>query len=339
MPWLPFTPAAPCSSFAASSPDIARTWSMCTTHSPMISPWVVRVAANAKVPVVQTVHNYRHNCVRGTYFRDGALCEDCRGRSPWPAVLHACYRGSRAESAAMALALVAHRSTWLRVDRFLAVSAFVGEHLVAAGIPRERVSVKANVVPDPGIPHPPGRTVLFAARLDREKGALLLLEAWRLSRPQGYRLVIAGDGEDAAEVASAASSMDDVEYVGAVGRERMQSLMRDAGVVAVPSLWYEGAPMSIVEAWSHGRPVIASAIGSLSAMVDDRTGWLAEPTAEGFARVLGSLDPASIASRGVSARAAYQQTSTPAAVLRDLLAAYEAVQAPDKDTVGNVGRP
>ncbi len=78
--------------------------------------------------------------------RDGAVCEDCAGRTPWRGVKHACYRDSRAASAALALSLVVHRSlkTFARIDRFLAVSEFVRGKYVEAGIAAARVTVKPN---------------------------------------------------------------------------------------------------------------------------------------------------------------------------------------------------
>ena len=73
---------------------------------PLISPWVIRVAKHAGIPVVQTVHNYRHACPASTSFlRDGAICEDCMGKKfPWPGAVHGCYRESRPQSLLMAIA-------------------------------------------------------------------------------------------------------------------------------------------------------------------------------------------------------------------------------------------
>src|SRR5581483_7496913 len=88
---------------------------------PLISPWIVRTAHAHGLPVVQTVHNYRQVCAPGLYFRDGRICTDCKGRAfPLPAVVHSCYRGSRAQSAVMATALTVHRGTWRSVDRYVA---------------------------------------------------------------------------------------------------------------------------------------------------------------------------------------------------------------------------
>jgi hypothetical protein len=138
---------------------------------PLISPWIVRTAAAEGVPVVQSVHNLRHVCVNGLGFRDGQVCHDCVGhRLPWPAVVHGCYRGSRAQSTIMAAALATHRSTWPRVDRFLVCNPEMGDSLVSLGVPRARVVFKANAVTDPGPASPPapGCGFLLASRLSEE---------------------------------------------------------------------------------------------------------------------------------------------------------------------------
>ncbi|MGH3680141.1 MAG: glycosyltransferase, partial [Natronosporangium sp.] len=147
---------------------------------PLLSPWLVRTAHRYGLPVVHTVHNYRQVCAAGIYFRDGGICHDCRGRRLGvPAVVHRCYRGSRAQSAVMAVTLAAHRPTWRSVDRFVALTAGIAEHLQSYGVPAERIVVKPNAVADPGPPAPLGDGFLFASgRLAPEKGLGLLLDAW-----------------------------------------------------------------------------------------------------------------------------------------------------------------
>src|ERR1051326_6286986 len=95
---------------------------------PLISPSAYYACHAAGVPVVQTVHNYRLGCPQAGFFRDGRICEDCRGKAiAWPGVVHGCYHGSRATSGVIALMNAAHRlrGTWSkRVDVYIALSEF-----------------------------------------------------------------------------------------------------------------------------------------------------------------------------------------------------------------------
>ncbi|HYN94043.1 MAG TPA: glycosyltransferase, partial [Pilimelia sp.] len=238
---------------------------------PLLSPWVVRTAHRHGVPVVQTVHNYRQVCAPGVYFRDGHICTECRGRTLGvPAVVHRCYRGSRAQSAVMAVTLSAHRSTWRSVDRFVALTEAIAAHLRDYGIPADRIAVKPNSVPDPGPPAAvaPGAGFLFAGRLAPEKGLGLLLDAWD-RHPDGALgpLRIAGDGDQRALAEAAAARRADVTYLGPLDRAGVAAEVRRAAVVVTPSTWHDVLPTAILEALSHGRPVLGTALGGIPYLV------------------------------------------------------------------------
>ncbi len=195
---------------------------------PLISPWIVRTAKAMRVPVVQTVHNYRHVCANGLYFRDGHECTDCVGKAfPWPAIQHGCYRDSKLQSIPMATSLWAHRSTWMMVDRFLPVGEHVADHLRAFGIPDHKIIVRPNVVADPGEPKPLGHGALFVGRLSEEKGIRLLLDAWKLAGVGAdHTLTIAGDGELRPLVEAAAAADPSIKYLGLVPGAEVGGLVR-----------------------------------------------------------------------------------------------------------------
>ena len=91
--------------------------------------------------------------------------------------------------------------------------------------------------------------------------------------PVSIRLKIAGDGPLAAGVKAAAERNSGIEWLGEVSRDRVVELMQEASVLIFPSVWYEGFPMAIVEAFAVGLPVIASNIGSMSSLIQHgRTG-------------------------------------------------------------------
>jgi glycosyltransferase involved in cell wall biosynthesis len=245
---------------------------------PLWSPSVYHAAAKAGVPVVQTLRNYRLMCVNSLFFRDGHPCEDCLGRTlPWPGILHACYRGSRAGSSVVAGMITAHRllRTWqTKVNAYIALTAFAREKFIVGGLPAEKIMLKPNFVhPAPLLGHGGGGYALFVGRLSSEKGIGTLLEAWTLSDCV-LPLKIIGDGPDSARVAAAAANSPKIEYIGRKLAQEVVELMSSAEFLVFPSECYENMPRSIIEAFAVGTPVLASKIGAGLSMVEaDKTGF------------------------------------------------------------------
>jgi glycosyltransferase involved in cell wall biosynthesis len=319
---------------------------------PLLSPATHHALGAAGVAVVQTLHNYRLFCAPGTLLREGRPCHDCLGRTPpWPGVVHACYRDSRAATAAVAAMLTAHRllDTWERVDAFIALSEFAKKLFTAAGLPAERIQVKANfVAPDPGAGQHAEDFVLYAGRLSPEKGIRTLLEAWRLvtleesargdaeerplpagAEPAGGpppRLVVVGDGPLETEVAAAAAQLPGLSWLGRQSHARVLSLMGQARALVFPSLWYEMFPLVIAEAYARGLPVIGSRIGSTAELIEEGvTGRLfpAGDPAE-LARTLrwAARSARELDRLGRAARQAYQRRYTAEASGKRLLEIY-----------------
>lgn len=234
---------------------------------PTLSPAVIRAAAAASVPVVLTLHNYRLMCVPGTLLRDGQICEDCVGRStPWPGVVHRCYRGSMLGSGALATSLTLHRrlGSFDRVSLFLAVGTFVRNKHVEAGVPADRIRVKSNFAWPIGRREGRGDYSLFLGRLAREKGVETILEAWQEAPGE---LLVVGDGPDAERLRRLAPSR--VRFVGGVPASEVPLLIRRARALLLPSIWYEGQPRVVLEAYAAGVPVVATRIGGLEELVVD----------------------------------------------------------------------
>jgi glycosyltransferase involved in cell wall biosynthesis len=172
-------------------PDIVH----CHNLLPQVSPAAYYACKSAGVPVVQTLHNYRLFCPAGTFFHHGRICQDCT-RSLSYSVKHGCYRGSRSQSATVAMMLALHRrrETWTRsVDAYIALTQFSRDLFVALGLPDKKIHVKPNFVVQDTVPRTtPGRYALFVGRLSPEKGVLEMLRTW-LHLPQ-IPLVVVGDG-------------------------------------------------------------------------------------------------------------------------------------------------
>jgi glycosyltransferase involved in cell wall biosynthesis len=301
------------------SPDVVHVHNV----FPLISPWVVRVAGRHGVPVVQTVHNYRHGCVNGLHLRDGLVCTDCLDtRLGLPAVQHGCYRGSRLQSVPMAIGQVVHRPTWHEgVARFLALTPFMADWLAKTGVPSDRITVRPTWVRDPGVAGPPGSDVLYVGRLDAAKGIDRLLDAWALARCD-RRLVIAGDGPLRDRVRAAARDDPTIEWIGQVPSAHVATAMTDAAYLVVPSRVFEGYPLVVAEAFGRGRPVLTVSGGSVGTIVDDATGWVAHPSAEGLAAALATITDDDARARSLAARSSYEADNSPERGLASLLRVY-----------------
>ena len=290
---------------------------------PLISPAVHRAVRATGAATVQTLHNYRVTCANAQLARDGRPCEDCVTGSPYNAVLHGCYRGSRLGSLAVARMIDVHRrsGTWTEdVDRFVALTSFAKTRFVAAGLPAERIAIKPNGLVDPGRPSGGARSgILYVGRLSPEKGVLVLGAAARLAR---VPVAMLGDGPLAGELAR----LGGPSLLGAGDRGAVGAAMAGALALAVPSLWYEGLPMVIAEAFAAGTPVIASRIGALSDIVEDGvTGLLVRPgDAADLARAADWLadHPVEAARMGAAARAAFEERWSEEITTASLLSIY-----------------
>ncbi|GLZ81354.1 glycosyl transferase [Actinorhabdospora filicis] len=294
---------------------------------PFLSPAVVRTAHRHGVPVVQTIHNVRHECLNGLYFRDGRICHDCAGkRVDLPGILHGCYRGSRAQSVIMATSLAAHKGTWRSVDAFVALTPWIADYLVTFGVGRERIVVKPNSSPDPGPPTAVGDGFVYVGRLSAEKGIEAMLAAW--SRfPVGSlgQLTIVGDGPLRAMVEEAAALRADVNYLGRQPREHVDAAVRDASALLLPSMWEDILPTVAIEALANARPVLATNLGGMPYLVGD-AGWIVEPTVDGLANGLARARDEAADLAGI-ARARWESTFAPEVVTGQLIKIYEGVAA------------
>jgi glycosyltransferase involved in cell wall biosynthesis len=240
---------------------------------PLLSPAVYYAAREAGVPVVQTLHNYRLLCPAASFYRDGRVCEDClHARLPTPAVRHRCYRGSRSASAVVAAMLTVHRAlrTWSRaVELFIALSEFARAKLIEGGLPATKMIVKPNFTEDPGVRARGGEYALFVGRLSEEKGIETLLGAWEALGAL-LPLKVIGDGPRAHQVAMASRTVRGVEWLGRRPREEVVAAMAQARFLLFPSVWYEAFPLTIIEAYALGVPVIASHLGTMTTLVKHR---------------------------------------------------------------------
>ena len=275
-------------------PDIAHFHNI----FPLISPSAYYACKKMGVPVVQTIHNYRLLCPGAFFFRDGRICEKCIGNFfpiyqtlddyidnffnkkmsradnsilnfPWSAVFHKCYKKSYLYSFVVSLMIFIHRvlGTWInKVDGYIVLTEFGRFKFIEGGLPEDKIFVKSNFIyPDPGMREDfHGDYILFVGRLSAEKGLRTFLRTW--DNKENISLKIVGDGplrkelEDFVRI----KEINNIEFLGKKSKEEVYSLMKKACFLLFPSKWYEGFPLTILEAFACGLPVVAFRIGAMS---------------------------------------------------------------------------
>lgn len=286
---------------------------------PLLSPSVHYACRDAGVPVIQKISNFRLICPSALLLRDEHVCQDCIGKViPWPGVLHKCYRDSVAGSTVVAAMLAVHRllGTWEKiVDAYIARTGFSRDKLIEGGLPADKIGIIPSFAQDPGSStNGSGRFAFFAGRLSSEKGIATLLSAWDHLNGSSISLKVAGDGPLRDQVTRRAER-GGIEYLGALSRDEVQAIMHQAAFLVFPSVCYENFPLAIVEAFASGVPVVASGMGAMAEIIEDRrTGLHFRPgdPEDLAAKIAWAADhPAEIGRMRREARAEYLSKYTP----------------------------
>jgi glycosyltransferase involved in cell wall biosynthesis len=235
------------------------------------SPSVFWAARKKKIPVVYTLHNYRLLCPSGTLFHQGKLFLDSLQQNfPWKAIKNKVYRNSRFQTFWLAFVVWFHKKTgtWKNVDRYIALTPFGKDLFVSSNaiVFTNKIIVKPNFTYSDKSLNIKQRSdsFLFIGRLSEEKGIDCLLEAFKLT---GLKLKIGGNGHLIEQVKNISKEYSNIQYLGSLTREQVQQYMQKCAALVFPSIWHEGMPMTIIESFSQGLPVIASNLGAMASMI------------------------------------------------------------------------
>lgn len=255
---------------------------LCHVHNvyTQISPSILHTLADQKVPVVMTVHD--HHLVSPSYniWADGCG-PDLRGKGIVTGTVSRFHKQSFAASFMQMLTFKFHRALKIyekHVDLFICPSRHLSRQLLAAGFPKEKIRVLPNAI-DPGIVEPRydhDGYFVFVGRLSSEKGVETVIDLARRFPDETFK--IAGTGPQKAYLHRYAQEAGNVVFTGFQTGDSLKELYRGAKAVLVPSRVHENAPLAILEAMAAGTPVIASDVGGVPEIVEDRsTGLLVQP--------------------------------------------------------------
>jgi glycosyltransferase involved in cell wall biosynthesis len=261
-----------------------------------ISPSITKVLKKYRIPLVQTVHDYRMICPIALLMdRKGSVCERCKGKRFYKAGVFNCSHHGRIRSILMAAEMYYHNMFFYPTDvvnGFVFVSNFAyKKHLqYMPRIKEANATVLYNFTVSDGeySQNSKEKYILYYGRLSYEKGIRTLLEAMLLYPEMNVKVVGTGPIEEelknnynhsctSGSISGAGKCYKNIQFLGYHSGGTLKELVRNAQFVCVPSECYENNPMTIVEAYSMGTPVIGARIGGIPEIIEEgKTGYCFE---------------------------------------------------------------
>ncbi|MBI4707243.1 MAG: glycosyltransferase family 4 protein [Candidatus Omnitrophica bacterium] len=324
--------------------DIAHLHDICY-H---ISPSILHELKKRAIPVVMTLHDFKMVCTSYYMFAEGKICEACRQGSYYMAIKKRCVKDSLAKSAIAFLEMYLHHGIlgiYDSVDVFITPSLFLKEKLEGAGFNKNIVQLynfldinEQDDIAGESCSDNMKNAISYIGRLSQEKGLITLLDAAKslLDRGSKVRINIIGDGPlmEKLQEKVKAEQINNVNFAGYLKRKDVYREIRNSLAVVLPSEWYENNPMSVIEAFALGRPVIGSRIGGIPELVrDHERGLLFQP---GDANELSSVieyfmdHPGMAGEMGKKAREFYEEELNQERHYQRLMVIYKQISESSK---------
>lgn len=233
---------------------------------------IIYAVKSKGVPMVMTIHNFRLLCPSGTLFHKGKPFHNSLDENfCWTAVRKGVYQNSKLITFWLATSMWLHQKlrTWQIPDKLI----FLSKHSKALfnnpklHLEKKQFIIKPNFTAQPLLNKVVRKDhFLFVGRLSNEKGVELLLYTFS---QLDATIKIAGDGLLKELVIKYATKFKNIEYLGLLSKNEIFNQLQSCTALVFPSIWLEGMPLTIIESFACGTPVIASNLGAMATMIVD----------------------------------------------------------------------
>jgi glycosyltransferase involved in cell wall biosynthesis len=260
-------------------PDIAHIH----LYKGTLTPSILVELKKQSIPIIISLHDYGFLCPHNT-FLDGKnnLCLRCIEHSAINCIINKCNRNNFWYSTISALEFVIHKY-FFPFHKYFNIMLTVSEFSFKKHSMNKKYFGKLDLLYNffPSLREIPssqfqGTYFLFYGRLSLEKGLKTLLNAWTLKQRKCV-LKIVGEGPLFSEISAEVKRYSNfsIEVLGYCDGSKLLNLIRESSFIIVPSEWYENNPMTVVEAFALGKPVIGANIGGIPELVkDNENGFL-----------------------------------------------------------------
>lgn len=245
---------------------------------------ILEVLKRDGIPLIQTLHEYKLTCPVYSHLSNDEICEACEGKHFWRALPKRCNRGSLARTALSVTESYISKMLGAvkKFDHFISVSHFLRKKMISHGIPEDKISTVHNFVDVSDVTpnFSEGEYILYFGRVHRSKGILTLIEA---AVPlTDVPIYIVGDGEAIPEVQQIIekNGCKHIHLLGFKQGDELRELIQNSICTVLPSEWYENCPMSVLESYAYGKPVIGADIGGIPELIVDGVDGYLVPSGE-----------------------------------------------------------
>lgn len=247
-----------------------------------MSPSILHGIKKYKIPIVNTVHDFKSICPNYKMLRSGHICEDCKGGRYYKCFINKCVKNSWGAGFVNMVEAYTHSllKSYELVDKFICPSRFIQNKMIEFGIPEQKTEYVPNCINIneyiSSCAH--DGYFIYAGRLSHEKGINTLVKA--MKHVNRTKLIIIGTGPEEKRLKELAENLGlkNIAFCGFKSGRELKKLIRRSMFMVLPSEWYENCPMAILEAMASGKAVIGSRIGGIPELVDDgKTGLTFKP--------------------------------------------------------------
>lgn len=251
-----------------------------------LTPSICIVLKKYNIPIVHTVHDYSLICPVYTFKRyDGSICEACQGKYFFKCIYKRCFKRSFLKSFILASTMYFRNILYhplKLIDGFIFVSEFAyNKHIqYMPKLIKSNATVLYNFnhsTLSTNVGKSDNKYFLYYGRLSYEKGLFTLIKAFSQLKDITLKIVGTGPQEAKLKEVTFKERADNIDFVGYKSGEELKSIVSNAFFTIVPSEWYENNPMTVIESYSAGVPVIGTNVGGIpEIIIEGETGFLFE---------------------------------------------------------------
>lgn len=241
-----------------------------------MSPSILKVLKEEKIPVVYTMHDLKPICLNYKMMNSKGICEKCNESKYYKCLNNKCVKNSYLFSFINMIEGYIHKflNSYNKIDKIITPSKFYREKLIEAGFDENHIQHIPNFIDintfDPNYKY--HNYFVYVGRLSEEKGIKTLIRAMKYIKKSKLKIIGTGPIEIELRDFVKNERITNIEFLGFKNGKELTQLISYSEFIIIPSEWYENAPMSVLEAMAMGKAIIGSNIGGIPELLKYNNG-------------------------------------------------------------------